>query len=245
MEGCNSGDAVGHRNSGAKRKRAGHAITLRTHLAVLGNRGLLVEPADECLGIGHLCLLVQRLSERPQLLHWRLNAGFRGRGFLEPIELICDQHRIARLGEPFGHLTVCGPQSDNIWPHQNTWCSAADRMHEVAVRGTVLRHDVHVSVGYGDRVGHLRQHHGDAGSQHDTELPPRYHQTESLVVLLILLKMVLIAHICSLSMANRVAGAHAYRDLLYAFEVRARKCEEREDQNVGRYATCGASSSRS
>ena len=83
MEGGDGSDAVRHRSSGAKRHRPSHAITLRPHLAILGNRGLLVQPSDECLRIRHVRGLVQRLRERHQLLDRSRRALVRGRSFLD------------------------------------------------------------------------------------------------------------------------------------------------------------------
>src|SRR3989454_8990475 len=72
-------------------------------------------------------------------------------------------------------------------------------MHEVAVGRAVRCHHAHLRFGHRGRVRDLRQHHGHARTQHDSELPPSYYQTESFVVLPIFLKMVLITHIRSLS----------------------------------------------
>ena len=71
-------------------------------------------------------------------------------------------------------------------------------MHEVAVGGAVRRHHVNVRFRDGDRVRDLRQQDRHAGSQQDAELAP-CHQSAGLVLLSIFLKMVLIAHIPSLS----------------------------------------------
>src|SRR5437773_11018518 len=72
-------------------------------------------------------------------------------------------------------------------------------VHEVAVGRCSRRHHAHVRFGHRTTVRDLWQHHGHACTQHDSELPPSYYQTESLVVLPIFLKMILITHIRSLS----------------------------------------------
>src|SRR5205085_10713347 len=79
----------------------------------------------------------------------------------------------------------------------------------VTVRSPVRGHHVHVRFGYGNRVRDLWQHHGHAGSQHDAELLSR-HQTESLVLLPVLVKMILITHIRSLINAWFLGRLHAY-----------------------------------
>ena len=158
-----------------------------------------------------MCVVSFRaLRERHQLLDRGCGAGVRGRGFLDAVERIHHQHRIARFGEPLAHLAERRPQPEDVRPHENAWGRAARRMHEVAVRGAVRRRHVHVRFGHCSRVRDLRQHHGHACSQHDAELLS-CHQTESLVLLPVLLKMILIAHIRS-SLLNH--------DSLYPFGLR-------------------------
>src|SRR5258708_5951151 len=53
-----------------------------------------------------------------------------------------------------------------------------------------------VAVGDRDRVHDARQHHRDAGAQQDAELAPR-HQPFGFELALVVVKMILIAHICS------------------------------------------------
>src|SRR5882672_10901227 len=181
---------------------AAHAITLRPHLPVPGNRRLPVQPPNERLRIRHLRRFGQSLRERQQLRDWGCRAGVRGWGFLDAIEWIHHKHRIAGFGEPFAHLAECRTQPEDIRPYKNAWSRAARRMHEVAVGGAVRCHHAHVGFGHRDRVRDLRQHHGHARSQQDAELPP-CHQTEILVLLTVLLKLILITHIRSLSTPRR------------------------------------------
>src|SRR5260370_39196937 len=86
-------------------------------------------------------------------------------------------------------------------------------MHEVAIRGAVRRLHVHVRFGHSGRVRDLWQHHGHACSQHHAELLSCYYQTESLVLLPVVLKMILIAHIPSLSTPDCTQTARALNSL--------------------------------
>src|SRR3954453_12724100 len=69
-------------------------------------------------------------------------------------------------------------------------------MDEVAIGGAVGGGDIHVGFGDGSRVGDLRQHHGDARTQHGAELLPSY-KTASFVLFPVVFKMILIAHMAS------------------------------------------------
>ncbi len=147
-------------------------------------------------------------------------AGVRGGGFLRAIERIHHQHRVARFGKPFGHLAECRPQPEDIRPHENAGGGAAGRMHEVAIGGAVRSGHVHVRFGHRDRVGHLRQQHGHACSQHGAAELLSCHQTERFVLFPVLLKMILIAHVRSLSFVL-VRTTAAYRDIVYHSAVGA------------------------
>ena len=146
-------------------------------------------------------------------------AGVRGRGFLDAVERIHHEHRIARFGEPFAHLAERRPQSEDVRPHENAWGRAARRMHEVAVRGAVRRRHVHVRFGHGNRVRDLRQHHGHACSQHHAELLS-CHQTESLVLLAGPLQNDPDRTYSLLVNAWLRGRQHAYCNILYPFDLR-------------------------
>src|SRR5207253_365436 len=74
----------------------------------------------------------------------------------------------------------------------------------------------HVRFGHRDRVRDLREQHRHAGSQQDAELAP-CHPSAGLVLLSIFLKVVLIAHIRSLSRLLDVGHSNLARDTLYLF----------------------------
>jgi hypothetical protein len=67
-------------------------------------------------------------------------------------------------------------------------------MHEIGVGRSVGRFYGHVRLSDCDGIRHLRQHHGDACSQHGAELLSR-HPAETLVFQPVLLEMLLITHI--------------------------------------------------
>ena len=81
MECSDRPDASGIGGGGTKSHRTSHAISLRSHLPVLRNRRLLVQPGGECLRIRHMGGFVQCLHERHQLRRWGGSAGFRRRSF--------------------------------------------------------------------------------------------------------------------------------------------------------------------
>ena len=83
-------------------------------------------------------------------------------------------------------------------------------MHEVAIGRPVRRSHGHVGFGDGDRVFHLRQHHRHAGAKHDAELPPCPSPCAS-NSLSILLRLILIAHIRSLSNLDGAADSNPHR----------------------------------
>src|SRR5208283_35515 len=120
-----------------------------------------------------------------------------------------------RFGESFAHPPERGPQSEDIWPHENPGRCAARRVQEVAVRGAVRRGHLYVSVSRCHCFGDLGQRHRAPGGQHDTELLP-CHEATSLVLLPVLSEMILIAHSPSLSPPSCAIEPHAYRAIILA-----------------------------
>jgi hypothetical protein len=68
MERGDGADSIGHRSCSPKRNRSTHAVALRSHLPILGDGRLLVQPSDERLCVGHMRCLVQTLRERPDVV---------------------------------------------------------------------------------------------------------------------------------------------------------------------------------
>src|SRR5439155_10794546 len=128
MEGSDCSDAARYGGGGTKRDWAAHAVALRAHLPIPGNRWLLVQPSDERLRISHVRRLVQTLGQWPHLVDWCRAAGWRGRSFLDTVERIHYEHRIPRFGESFAYLPERRPQPEDIRPHENTWGCAARGM---------------------------------------------------------------------------------------------------------------------
>ena len=109
------------------------------------------------------------------------------------IEWVDDQNGVARFSEALAHLTESRPEPKDVWPNENAWGSAARRMHEVAIGGTVRGGDIHLRFGYDRGVCNSRKHHGHACPQQDAELPSG-HEAEPLEFLPIAFKMILGAH---------------------------------------------------
>src|SRR5947199_7827960 len=92
VEGSDCAHTAGHRGSCAKGEWATHAITLRTHVPILCDGGLFVEPGEERFRIRHLRSLVQTLRERPDLVDGCGGTSVRGRRFFGSVEGIDHKH---------------------------------------------------------------------------------------------------------------------------------------------------------
>src|SRR5262245_32376174 len=123
-------NAIRYGSRSAERNWTAHAITLSPDLPILGDRGLLIEPCDERLRVGHVRRFAQTLCERHQLLNGCFGAGFRSRRFLDAVERIDHEDRVARFGKPLPHLTERGTQPEDIGPDEHAGGGAARRVHE-------------------------------------------------------------------------------------------------------------------
>ena len=61
----------------------------------------------------------------------------RGRRFLDAIERIHHEHRVAGFGQPLAHLAERRTRTEDVRPYENAGSRAARRVHEVAVGGAV------------------------------------------------------------------------------------------------------------
>src|SRR3954447_22906233 len=131
MERCDSSDAVRDSSGSPERHGSAHTVPLSAHLAVLCDRRLLIQPANEGFRIGHLRVLIQGLGEGPHLIDRRGPTGLRGRCLFGAVEGIDYKDGIAGLGQALAHLPKRRSQSKDIRPYEYSRSCAAGGMHEI------------------------------------------------------------------------------------------------------------------